>query len=53
MYRRSIVLRLLYCITRTVQVTKARKYFPRGQNVGQQWVEVSNRVATIYDRQTL
>jgi len=49
MFRRRIVLRFVHCITDPFQVTKGCIYFPRGPNVGQLWVEVSNRVATIYD----
>ena len=30
MFSRSVVLRLLNCITEAVQVTEGRKYFPQG-----------------------
>jgi len=29
------MLRLLNCITETIQVTEGRQYFPRGPHVGQ------------------
>jgi len=53
MFCRPTVLCFVQCITETVHVIKGCKYFLWGPNVGQLWVEASNRVATIYDRCSL
>ena len=39
MFYRSIALCFLYCITKTVQMTKGHKNLLQGPNVGQLWVK--------------
>ena len=44
---RPVILRLLNCITGTVQLTKGGKFFPRGPHVRLPWATVPGRHVTV------